>query len=73
MIFNDQCDKTIVRGTMEAGKNSVICMGLIVGPNKTDKICWKTMVTGTMHQGSTVYTFINTNRSDYDKDYKDQN
>jgi hypothetical protein len=39
----------IVQGTMEAGRNSVIYMGLIPGPNKTDEICGKTMVTGTMH------------------------
>jgi hypothetical protein len=39
---------------MEAGKNSVIYIGLILGPNKTDEICGKTMVTGTMHGGSTV-------------------
>jgi hypothetical protein len=39
---------------MEVGKNNVIYMGLISGPNKTDEICGKTMVTGTMHQGSTV-------------------
>jgi hypothetical protein len=44
----------IVWGTMEAGKNSIIYMGLILGPNKTDKICGKTMVTGMMHRGSTV-------------------
>jgi hypothetical protein len=44
----------IVRGTMEAGKNSVIYMGLILGTNKTDQICGKTTVTGTMHRGSTV-------------------
>jgi hypothetical protein len=39
---------------MEAGKNSVTYMGLIPGPNKTDEICGKTMVTGTMYRGSTV-------------------
>jgi hypothetical protein len=47
--------KTIVQGRMEAGRNSVIYMGLILGPNKTDEICGKTMVTGTMHRGSAVY------------------
>jgi hypothetical protein len=40
---------------MEAGKTGVIYVGLIPGPNKIDEICGKTMVTGTMHQGSTVY------------------
>jgi hypothetical protein len=39
---------------MEAEKNIVVYMELIPGPNKTDEICGKTMVTGTMHQGSTV-------------------
>jgi hypothetical protein len=39
---------------MEAEKNSIIYMGLIPGPNKTDEVCGKTMVTGTMHRGSTV-------------------
>jgi hypothetical protein len=53
-LFNDQCDKMIVWGTMEAGKNSVICMGLILGPNKTGEICGKMMVMGTMHRGSTL-------------------
>jgi hypothetical protein len=32
-FFNNRCDKTTVRGTMEAGKNSVIYMGLIPGTN----------------------------------------
>jgi hypothetical protein len=36
------------------GKNSVIYMGLILGPNKTDEICGKIMVTGMMYQGSNV-------------------
>jgi hypothetical protein len=39
---------------MEAEKNSVICMRLLPGPNKTDEMCGKTMLTGTMHRGSTV-------------------
>jgi hypothetical protein len=34
---------------MEAGKDSVVYMGLIPGPNKTGEICGKMMVTGTMH------------------------
>jgi hypothetical protein len=43
-----------VRGTMEAGKNSVIYMGLISGPNKADDTCGRTTVTGTMDIGFTV-------------------
>jgi hypothetical protein len=42
------------QGTMEVGKNSVIYVRLIPGPNKTGEICGKMMVTGTMHRGSTV-------------------
>jgi hypothetical protein len=42
---------------MEAGKNSVIYMGLIPGPNKADDLCGKTTVTGTMHRGSTVLRY----------------
>jgi hypothetical protein len=40
---------------MEAGKNSVIYMGLISGPNKADDTCGQTAVTGTMDRGFTVY------------------
>jgi hypothetical protein len=40
---------------MEAGKNGVIYMGLVPGPNKADSICRKTKVTGTMQRGSAVY------------------
>jgi hypothetical protein len=39
---------------MEAGKNSVIYMGLVPGPNKADNICGKT---GTMQRVSTVCPF----------------
>jgi hypothetical protein len=42
---------------MGAGKNSVINMGLVPGPNKADNMCGKTKVTGTMQRGSTVYVF----------------
>jgi hypothetical protein len=38
------------------GKNSVIYMGLISGPNKADDTCRKTTVTGMMARGSTVHT-----------------
>jgi hypothetical protein len=55
VIFNDRCDKTTVRGPMKAGKNSVIYMGLVPGPNKADNICEKTKVMGTKQRGSTVY------------------
>jgi hypothetical protein len=45
---------------MEAGKNSVIYMGLISGPNKADDTCGRTTVTGTMDRGFTVYQiFVN--------------
>ena len=43
---------------MEAGKNSVIYMGLISGPNKADDTCGRTTVTGTMDRGFTVYVYI---------------
>jgi hypothetical protein len=36
------------------GKNSVIYMGLISGPNKANDTCGKTTVTGTMDRGFTV-------------------
>jgi hypothetical protein len=39
----------IVRGMMVAGKNSVIYVGLIPGPNKTNESCGKMMVMGMMH------------------------
>jgi hypothetical protein len=39
---------------MEAGKNSVIYLGLISGPNKADDTCGRTTVTGTMDRGFTV-------------------
>jgi hypothetical protein len=41
---------------MEAGKNSVIYMRLISGPNKADDTCGPTTVTGTMDRGFTVYS-----------------
>jgi hypothetical protein len=53
-FFNDWFRKTTVRGTMEVGKNSVIYMGLISGPNKAEDTCGKTTVTRTMDRGSTV-------------------
>jgi hypothetical protein len=55
VIFQLLVRETTVRGTMEAGKNSVIYMGLISGPNKADDTCGRTTVTGTMDRGFTVY------------------
>jgi hypothetical protein len=43
---------------MEAGKNSVIYMGLISGPNKADNTCGPTTVTGMMDRGFTVYIYV---------------
>jgi hypothetical protein len=40
--------ENVASGPMDAGKNSVIYMGLVLGPNKADNICGKTKVTGTM-------------------------
>jgi hypothetical protein len=40
---------------MEVGKNNVVYMGLVPGPNKADNICGKTKVTGKMQWGSTVH------------------
>jgi hypothetical protein len=40
------------------GKNCVIYMGLISGPNKADDTCGKTTVTGTMERGSTVLVVV---------------
>jgi hypothetical protein len=42
---------------MEAGKNSVIYMGLISGPNKADDTCGPTTVTGTKDRGFTVFHY----------------
>ena len=50
---------------MEAGRNSVIYMRLVPGPNKADNICGKTQVTGTMQRGSTVYNFPFVAKIDY--------
>jgi hypothetical protein len=43
---------------MEAGKNSVIYMGLISGPNKAYDTCGATTVTGTMDRGFTIYIIL---------------
>jgi hypothetical protein len=45
---NDQCGKTIVRGTMDAGINNVIYMELHSGPKMANGTCGKTIVAGTI-------------------------
>jgi hypothetical protein len=47
---------------MEAGKNSVIYMGLISGPNKADDTCGRTTVTGTMDRGFTAYSYTRSSK-----------
>ena len=51
---NDQCGKTIVRGTMDVGINNVIYMELNSGPKIANSTCGKTIVAGTIDRGSTV-------------------
>ena len=48
----DECGKTIVRGTMDAGINNVIYMELYSGPKMANGRCGKT---GTIDRGSTVF------------------
>jgi hypothetical protein len=55
---NDQCGKTIVRGTMVAGINNVIYMELHSGPKMANGTCGKTIVAGTIDRGSTVLNFM---------------
>jgi len=55
---NDQCGKTIVRGTMDAGINDVIYMELHLGPKMVNDTCGKTIVAGTIDRGSTVYNLL---------------
>jgi hypothetical protein len=43
---------------MEAGKNSVIYMGLVPGRNKADNMGGKKNAMGTMQRGSTVFILI---------------
>ncbi|KDR08287.1 RNA-binding protein 39, partial [Zootermopsis nevadensis] len=54
-FLNDRCDKTIVRGTIEAGKCNIILYGMYSGPNKTDDASGKTIVPGTIDRGFTVF------------------
>jgi len=50
----DECEKTLVRGTMDAGINNVIYMELYSGPKMANVRCGKTIDTGTIDRGSTV-------------------
>ena len=50
----DECGKTIVRGTMDAGINNVIYMELYSGPKMANGRCGKMIDTGTIDRGSTV-------------------
>ena len=54
-ITNDECGKTIVWGTMDAGINNVICMELHSGPKMANCTCGKTIIAGTIDRGSTVF------------------
>ena len=54
----DECGKTIVRGTMDAGINNVIYMELYSGPKMANGRCGKTIDTGTIDRGSAVYIYI---------------
>jgi hypothetical protein len=56
---NDECGKTIVRGTMDARINNVIYMELYSGPKMANGICGKTIDTGTIDRGSTVHDINN--------------
>jgi hypothetical protein len=46
---NDQCGKTIVRGTMDAGISNVIYMERHSGPKMVNSTCGKTIVAGTIN------------------------
>ena len=50
----DECGKTIVRGTIDAGIKNVIDMELYSGPKMANGRCRKTIDTGTIDRGSTV-------------------
>ena len=54
----DECGKTIIRGTMDAGINNVIYMELYSRPNMANGRCGKTIDTGTIDRGSTVFVMI---------------
>ena len=56
----DECGKTIVRGTMDAGINNVIYVELYSGPKMANGRCGKTIDTGTIDRGSTVYIHTHT-------------
>jgi hypothetical protein len=52
---NNQCGKTIVRETMDAGINNLIYMEFHSGPKMANGTCGKTIVVGTIGRGSTVH------------------
>jgi hypothetical protein len=52
---DDECGKTIVLGTADAGINNVIYMELFSGPKIANGLCGKTIETGTIDRGSTVF------------------
>ena len=54
----DECGKTIVQGTMDAGINNVIYMELYSGPKMANGRCGKTIDTGTIDRGSTVVCIV---------------
>jgi hypothetical protein len=54
-ITNDECGKTIDRGTLDAGINNVIYMELHLGPKMANGTFGKTIVAGTIDRGSTVF------------------
>ena len=45
-------------GTMDAGINNVIYMELYSGPKMANGRCGKTIDTGTIDRGSTVFLFV---------------
>ena len=53
-LTNDQCGKTIVWGTMDAGINNVIYMELHSGPKMANGTSGKTIIAGTIDRDSTV-------------------
>ena len=53
----DQCRKTILRGTIDAGKNCIVFVGLNSGPGMENDECGKTMNAGTIDWGSTVFEY----------------
>ena len=54
----DECGKTIVQGTVDAGINNVIYMELYSGPKMANGRCGKTIDTGTIDRDSTVLPLV---------------